>query len=211
MPWPGALLQCSADSLSRASAPSGTARCGPPWSHHVEDMKTTCRTPFTSILVYFSHVRKPQSEENCFTRFEYFPTSLRWTKKKSILVGRNVSQSEILAQAKPLAKSHHIQSDTWFYSGLYTHGKWKFNYTFMHCYNPLFICSELLTFFCHASSIKVLFVRFNCPQASKSDVFFFALMMRLLLIESDYSTNLVTGGAGKVRPICVVLGDDENL
>lgn len=107
-----------------------------------------------------------------------------------------------------MSKSHHIQSDTWFYSGFYIWEKWKFNYTFLHCCNPLFISSELLTLFCHAeTSAKVVSVQFNCPRASKSDVLFFILMTWVLLIESDYSTSHATGGAGKVRPVCVVLGN----
>lgn len=109
--------------------------------------KNYLKDSFSSIFMYFFHVEKLQSEGNCVTRFEYFLTSLSWIKKINIPIGKNVSQSEILAQAKPMAKSHQIQSDTWFYSGLDVHDKWKFNYTFMHCYNPLFICSELLTFF----------------------------------------------------------------
>lgn len=111
-----------------------------------------------------------------------------------------------------MSKSHHIQSDTPFYSGFYICEKWKFNYTFLHCCNPLFISSELLTLFCHAeTSAKGVFVQFNCPRASKSDVLFFILMTGVLLIESDYSPSHATGGVGKVRPVCVVLGNGENL
>lgn len=51
---------------------------------------------FSSILMYFSHVNKLQSEDNCVTHFDYFPTSLRQIKKKSIPVGKNASRSKIL-------------------------------------------------------------------------------------------------------------------
>lgn len=114
------------------------------------------------------------------------------------------------SKANGKISSHSIWHIALFWT-LDTHDKWKFHYTFLHCCNPLFISCELLTFFCHASSIKVLFAWYNCPQASKSNLFFFIMVMWGPLIESDYSTSHVTEGAGKVRSICVGLGNDENL
>lgn len=97
LPWPGALLQCSADSrisciCSFRHSPFWTT-IEPPCRGHANHLQDS----FSSILMYFFHVKKLQSEDNYGACFKGFLTSLGWIKKKSIPVGKNVSQSETLA------------------------------------------------------------------------------------------------------------------
>lgn len=82
LPWPGALLQCSADSLiscicSFRHSPFWTT-IEPPCLGHANHLQDS----FSSILMYFFHVKKLQSEDNYGACFKGFLTSLRWIKKK---------------------------------------------------------------------------------------------------------------------------------
>lgn len=177
LPWPGALLQCSADSrisciCSFRHSPFWTT-IEPPCRGHANHLQDS----FSSILMYFFHVKKLQSEDNYGACFKGFLTSLRWIKKKVSQQVKMCPRVKLWQLSKANGKkSHYIQSDARLYSGLYIHDKWTFNDTFLQCYNLLFISSEPLTFCC-VSSIKALFIRFNCPRATKSNVFFFFLMM----------------------------------